>query len=108
MDEATDRPRRAVNPEVVERRQVREAIAKVGVGVEELQREAAFLSAMAVRGKSAAASDVAAARKKAESVKARLDAEVAKLPEQLRNHGRITDLKKAIASLEAHLPLSES
>ena len=96
--------RRAPAIRVVERRQVREAIAKVAVGIEDLQREAAFLIAMSAYRQNGSRPDVSPLRKKVEAAKTKLETAVAKLPENLRNHGRVTDLRKAIASLESLLP----
>lgn len=94
--------RRPVPTAVLERRQVREAVAKIAVSVEELQREAAFLSAIA--GRPGPKPDLRPVRKELEVTKTKLERAVAKLPEHLRGDSRITDLRKAIASLEAHLP----
>jgi hypothetical protein len=96
-----DKPTRIEPPAAVENRLVREAMAEVAVGIEELQREAAFLNAIA--GRPGAKPDVRPLRREVEAAKTRLELAVAKLPGQLRNHGRITDLRKAIASLEGLL-----
>jgi hypothetical protein len=85
----------------VENRLVREAMAEVAVGIEELQREAAFLNAIA--GRPGARPDAGPLWKGVEAATARLERAIAKLPDHLRTHGRITDLRKAIASLEVQL-----
>ena len=96
-------PRRAMSTAVVERRQVRQAIAKVAVELEELQREAVFLNALTAHGRQGHQTDVTRLRRRAWDAEIKLDKAVAKLPEHLRNHGRIVDLRKAIASLEGNL-----
>ena len=89
------------NKSVVDGRQVREAITQVASSIEELQREAVFL--MALAGRPGPKPDLIPIRKALAETKKSLESAEAKLPERLRDHGRIIDQRKAITSLEAHL-----
>jgi hypothetical protein len=97
--------RRATADAVVERRQVRDAVAAVAKGIEELHRETALLVAMAAHGGHGVPEpDFAGLRKRVAATRIKLEKAVAKLPEHLRGHGRIVDLRHAISSLEGLLP----
>jgi hypothetical protein len=97
-----DQPQSKVpNKSVVDGRQVREAIATVAASIEELQREAAFL--IAIAGRPGHKPDQGSIRKALEATKNSLESAVSNLPDRLRDHGRITDQRKAITSLEAQL-----
>jgi hypothetical protein len=95
------KPQRVEPTSVAENRLVRAAMAEVAAGMEELQREAAFLRTIA--GRPGTKPDRLPLQKAVAATRARLEKAVAKLPDHLRTHGRVTDLRKAIASLEVQL-----
>jgi hypothetical protein len=97
-------PRRPMAKVVVERRQVREAMAQIAVSIEELQREAALMTAMAHMGHQGRRPDFESLRKRVAGTRAKMERAVAVLPQHLQDHGRIVDLRKAIGSLEQFLP----
>ena len=99
--------RRAASLAVVERKRVRAAIASAAVGLEELQRDAAFLNAAVAHGASDKVKELRTLRQRLATTKTKLDKAVGKLPPHLRVHGRVIDLQKAISSLELILAPDE-
>jgi hypothetical protein len=103
MTESADRPKRALVTGVLERRKVLQAIAPTAATLEQMQRDAAFRKAQTEHGSPDEAKDLENFRKRVATSKARLEKALAKLPPPLRQHGRVIDLQKAIASLEVIL-----
>ncbi|MEO7223927.1 MAG: hypothetical protein ABIY37_15780 [Devosia sp.] len=108
MDTHNEEPRqkRRVNGDVVDRREVKMALASIAAGMEEWHREAAFLKAMLGRNSSQAdlKPRIFSLRKNVSLARKQLDEIVGQLPERLRDHGRVTDLRRALDTLEACMP----
>jgi hypothetical protein len=102
----SERKKRATVASVAERREVLKAIAGIGDHLAELQREAAFLKAAIERGRGQADLEpqIVTLGTKIAVERQKLERAVAFLPERLRGHGRITDLRRAMEALEASAP----
>ena len=96
--------KRPPNATVQDRRQVKDALADIASGLDKLQQEAAFLSAMARHEGHGLGHRIDSLRNTVIFIEKQLDAAIAKLPKHLREHSRVTDLRKALASLSAIAP----
>lgn len=97
------RPKRATSETAVAHQQVRAALRTVALQLNVLHREAALLVVMAQHFRSDAPDRISRLRQAVAEATARFEEEVAGLPEHLKNHGRVTDLRKSLATLEAGL-----
>lgn len=98
------RKKRASSPSVVDRMAVRKALSGVAKPIENLQNEVAFFRALAARG---SVDTVAAQGKRLQghltTLEQQLNALVDQLPEQLKTHGRVMDLRNALSSAQSSM-----
>ena len=82
------------------------ALASIAAGLEGWQIESAFLKGMLEHGTSQPSLEprMVSLGKNVSLVHKQLDKVVDSLPERLREHSRVTDLRRAIGALEASIP----
>lgn len=97
------RPRRAPALGVAERHAVLAALAQVAQRINGIQKDAILTFAMVEHSSTAAGQRLTTLRATVAETRVQFEAAVDGLPDELRKHGRVTDLRKALTSLEERL-----